>query len=463
MSVESASSLALPPSASAVLTALAEGRLTAQALVDSLLESIAAAGSEGERAYLSVDAEGARTAARTADRLRNDGKAGPLAGLPVAVKDLFDIAGQVTTAGSRVLADAPAAEADAAMVARLRQAGAVVLGRTHMNEFAFSALGTNPHFAQPRSPWQREIDVGRGRSPGGSTSGGAVAVADGLAYATLGSDTGGSTRIPAAFCGLIGWRPSQGRMPGDGAFPLAASFDTPGLIVRTAEDCRLLDAVLTGAGADDVAVPPLSALRFGRADGMPFEDLAPEIAMAIAAALDRLTGSGARIDAFGDFDWAAPATALRAGQITAVEGLVAHGALFDQHDRYDQRVIVRMRAGETIPATDYVRAKRHIAALRRQFDAAAEGFDAILMPTVAILPPRLAELDDDETFFALNAAALRNTLIASILDLPAISLPISDPGQPPVGLMMIGRRGADRKLLAAAQAVETVLHRLWRN
>lgn len=460
MSTERLASASLPATACAALEAMAERRITASALTDAVLARIAAPDSEGGRAYLSIDMKEAKAAALAADRARDSGRAGPLAGLPVAIKDLFDIAGQVTAAGSLVLADAPPAETDAATVGLLRQAGAVIIGRTHMNEFAYSALGTNPHFSQPRAPWQRDVDGGRGRSPGGSTSGGAVAVADGLAFATLGSDTGGSTRIPAAFCGLTGWRPSQGRMPGDGAFPLAASFDTPGVIVRSVADARLLDAVLTGETAETASVPQLTALRLGRADGMPFEELAPEVASAVADALERLTAKGARIEPFGVFDWAAPATALRAGQITAVEGLVAHGALFDKKDCYDPRVIFRMLAGETIAATDYVRAQRRVAALRREFDAKAAGFDAILMPTVAILPPRLAELDDDDTFFGLNAAALRNTLIASILDLPAISLPINRPGEPPVGLMMIGRRGADLTLLAAAQVVETALARV---
>lgn len=441
----------------AALADLAEGRLTAEALAEALLDRIAAPEGEGGRCYLSVDEDGARTAARTADRSRKQGGAGRLAGLPVAIKDLFDIAGQVTTAGSRVLADAQPARSDAATVARLRQADAVILGRTHMNEFAYSALGINPHFAQPRAPWQRDADGGRGRSPGGSTSGGAVAVADGLAYAALGSDTGGSTRIPAAFCGLTGWRPSQGRMPAAGTFPLAPSFDTPGLIVKSVADCRLLDAVLTGSGSDQEQTPPLSGLRFGIADGMPFQDLAPAVDTAIRAALALLAAAGARMDPFGAFDWGEPAAALRAGQVTAVEALVAHGSLFEQRNRYDPRVVIRMHAGETIAATDYVRAQRRIAAARDAFDVAARDFDAVLMPTVAILPPRLAALDDDDAFLATNAATLRNTLIASILDLPAISLPVSGPGDPPVGLMLIGRRGSDIRLLAAAQTVEAAL------
>lgn len=435
-----------PLTAIAALDLMAKGALTAIELTENLLSHIAMPAGEGSRAYLSVDREGALAAARAAK--------GPLAGLPVIVKDLFDIAGQVTTAGSRVLADAPAAQADAAMVARLRKAGAVILGRGHMNEFAYSALGTNPHFATPRAPWQRDVDGGRGRAPGGSTSGGAVAVADGLALCALGSDTGGSTRIPAAFCGVTGWRPSQGRMSGAGAFPLAESFDTPGLITRSAADCRLLDAVLTET--EMMAVPPANAVRLGLAQGTPFHALAPEVAAAMDAATTRLTQASVALAPCGHFDWDAPATALRAGQITAVEALIAHGALLDRRAEYDPRVVQRMELGQSVTAVEYLRAQHRIAALRAAFDAVAR-FDAIVMPTVAILPPRLAELDDDARFFALNAKALRNTLIASILDLPAISLPIGPTGGPPVGLMLIGKRGDDRRLLAIATAVEAAL------
>ncbi len=442
-------------SATDALAAMAAGRVTAVALAEAALDRIADPAGEGSRAMLAVDAAGARRAAQAADLARAEGRAGALAGLPVVVKDLFDIEGQVTTAGSVVLRGAPPATVDAAAVARLRAAGAVLLGRSHMNEFAYSALGTNPHVSQPRAPWQREADGHRGRAPGGSTSGGAVAVADGMALAALGSDTGGSTRIPAAFCGCVGWRPSQGRIDGRGAFPLADSFDTPGLIVRRAEDLRLLDAVLTGTEAQDMLVPPLASLRLGRAAGMPFDALAPQVAEAVHAALARLSRAGAGIANCLDFNWAAPADALRAGQVTAVEALSAHGDLLEQSALYDPRVLARMQLGLPVPATDYVKAKHRIGGLRRSYDAVMQGFDAVVLPTVAILPPRLAELDDDQAFFARNGEALRNTLIASILDLPAVSLPLV--GDAPVGLMLIGRRGMDRSLLALSVAVETAL------
>ncbi len=456
MSGEIETGAALPLTARSALHSMADGIISAEIIAHRMIEKIQSTDGEGSRAYLSLDVEAAAKAAQAADQARAAGHSGPLAGLPVAIKDLFDIKGQVTTAGSLVLAGAEPAHKDAAMVERLRSAGAVILGRSHMNEFAYSALGTNPHFPQPRSPWDRERDDGRGRSPGGSTSGGAVAVADGLAYAALGSDTGGSTRIPAAFCGMTGWRPSQNRMSGQGAFPLAASFDTPGLIARCVDDCQLFDSILTGDN-EQHPVPPVTSLRLCRADGMPFDDLEAEVEGATRKALNILIAAGARIDACSKFDWAAPATALRAGQITAVEGLVAHGKLIDRWREYDPRVVARMRGGEEVKAKDYVAALRNIEILKEEFDHVFKGFDAILMPTVAIVPPRLAELDEDDAFFAINTKALRNTLIASILDLPAISIPIHAQNEAPVGLMLIGRRGCDTKLLVIAKVIESTL------
>ena len=457
MSGDEAILASLPQTAGAALDMLERGECSAEGLARAMLARITAPGSEGSTAYLHVDSEGALAAARTADHARKIGTAGPLAGVPVAIKDLFDIEGQVTRAGSQVLRNAKPASHDAAAVARLRNAGAVILGRSHMNEFAYSALGTNPHVPQPRAPWQRDVDGGRGRAPGGSTSGGAVAVADLLCLGALGSDTGGSTRIPAAFCGMTGWRPSQGRIDGTGAFPLAPRFDTPGLIARSAADCRLFDGVLAGV-VDASDKPDPGHLRLAIAEGTPFADLDPVVSRAIEQAVVAIATAGAHVVKFPRFDWEEPAAALRSGQVTAVEALVSHGALLDRAAEYDPRVIARMRLGESIAATDYVKAVRRIAAACRAFDAMSDNIDAVLMPTVAILPPRLAEVDDDATFFAHNALALRNTLIASILDLPAVSLPVWSAGGEPVGLMLVGRRGSDERLLAIAETIEDILH-----
>jgi aspartyl-tRNA(Asn)/glutamyl-tRNA(Gln) amidotransferase subunit A len=424
---------------------LARGKTTSEALVRNTIERISDPGSEGSRAFLSVSAERALTEARASDARRQAGRAlGPLDGIPVGIKDLFDVCGEVTTAGSDVLRGSHVASRDAGAVARLRSSGMVIIGRTHMNEFAYSAMGTNPHYTTPRAPWDRMADDGRGRAPGGSTSGGAVAVADGLVPAALGSDTGGSTRIPAAFCGITGYRPSQGRVPSDGVFPLAPSFDAVGPLARTVADICLLDTALTGEEAS-----PAGRFKLALAAGLPFDALDAAVAEAVDRAMNRL-------DLASDmtFNWSEAGNALRSGQVTAVEAIVAHGLLYSRKTYYDPRVAKRMSLGEGIPATAYVAAQVRIASLRRAFDEAMT-VDAVVMPTVAILPPRLAELDDEATFFDCNARALRNTLIANVLDLPTISLPL--PGDVPVGLMLMGRRGADRLLLSIASHVEAAL------
>ena len=235
---------------------LAAGRTTSEELVEECLARIADPAGEGARTYLEVDADAARETARAMDALRRVGaEPSPYAGIPVSVKDLFDVRGQVTRAGSRTL-DGPPAERDATAVARWRRAGLVVIGRTNMTEFAFSGLGINPHYGTPANPWDRK----RRRIPGGSSSGAAVSVADGMAHGALGTDTGGSCRIPAALCGLVGFKPSQGTVPRDGIVPLSPTLDTVGVLGRTVGCCAVLDALLRGpAGSAASARPPAAA------------------------------------------------------------------------------------------------------------------------------------------------------------------------------------------------------------
>src|SRR4051794_30775817 len=239
-------------SSSATLASLATdldaGRTTARALLDACLAKIADRDGEGARAFIHVDKDAAITAAEAMDRLRQANAApSRFAGIPISVKDLFDIKGQVTRAGSRALEDSPMAEADAPAVARLRAAGFVVIGRTNMTEFAYSGIGINPHYGTPKSIWQRDI----GHVPGGSSSGGAVAVADGMAHGALGTDTGGSCRIPAAWNGIVGFKPTQRRVPLDGGVPLSFTLDSFGALARSVACCAVLDAVL----ADDPLIP----------------------------------------------------------------------------------------------------------------------------------------------------------------------------------------------------------------
>src|ERR1700723_1526327 len=272
---------------------LESGRTSARKLVDACLARIADTSGEGARTFVHVDAEAAIEAAEAMDRLR-EVKAAPsaYAGIPVSIKDLFDIKGQVTRAGSRALEDSPPAEADATVVARLRRAGFIVIGRTNMTEFAYSGIGINPHYGTPKSAWQRSV----GHVPGGSSSGAAVSIADGMAYGALGTDTGGSCRIPAAFNGIVGFKPTQRRVPLDGGVPLSFTLDSFGPLARSVSCCAILDAVL----ADEPVVPlrprPIKGMRLAVPTTIVLDDLDDAVAQAFDRALETLSRQGALIE-----------------------------------------------------------------------------------------------------------------------------------------------------------------------
>lgn len=444
------------PTLDALAHDLAAGRTTARALVEACLARIADPQGEGRRAFVRVDAEAARAAAAAQDALRKAGAApSPFAGIPISVKDLFDVAGQVTAAGSKVLAGAPPAKADAVAVARLRQAGFVIVGRNSMTEFAYSGLGMNPHHGDPRAPFQREV----GRVSGGSTSGGAVAVADGMAHLALGTDTGGSCRIPAAFCGIVGFKPTARRVPREGAFPLSFSLDSVGPLGNSVACCAAADAILAGAGPLALAPRPVVGLRLLMPNGIAFDTLEPEVIAAFEAAVARLSEAGARILSapFPEFE---EAVALNAkGGLSAPESYAIHrDRLAERGHEYDPRVSARMRRGAELSAADYVEI---VEARRKLIVRAAERlapFDALVLPTVAMLPPRIAELArDDAAYGRANMLALRNPALVNMIDGCAISLPLAGEGGAPVGLMLAGAPGTDAALLAIAAGVEAAL------
>ena len=272
---------------------LDSGRTSARKLVDECLARIAEPSGEGARTFIHVDAEAAIEAAEAMDRLREVKAApSPYAGIPVSIKDLFDIKGQVTRAGSRALDDSPPAEADAPVVARLRRAGFIVIGRTNMTEFAYSGIGINPHYGTPKSAWQRSV----GHVPGGSSSGAAVSVVDGMAHGALGTDTGGSCRIPAAFNGIVGFKPTQRRVPLDGGVPLSFSLDSFGPLARTVGCCAVLDAVL----ADEPVIPlqprPIKGMRLAVPTTVALDDLDDAVARTFERALETLSRQGALIE-----------------------------------------------------------------------------------------------------------------------------------------------------------------------
>ena len=434
---------------------LASGRTTARRLVDECLERIADDSGEGARAFISTAPQRARAAADASDAQRAHGAApSPYAGIPIAIKDLADVAGEVTAAGSRALADQPPAAADAPVVARLKQAGFVILGRTNMTEFAFSGLGLNPHYGTPKSPFERSV----GRIPGGSSCGTAVAVADGMAAMGLGTDTGGSCRIPAAFCGITGYKPTASRVPLDGIVPLSTSMDSVGPLARTVECCAIGDAVMAGAPVSLPAPRPLANVRLAAIQDFVLSDLDDTVARTYAKALSRLSTAGASIVEV-PFPELNELPAINAkGGLAASEAYAWHRELLaSKGEVYDQRVRGRIANGANQSAADYI----DLLAARRRLIAAAEarlaGFDAYVLPSVAVIPPTIASLERDEDYMRINLLCLRNTAVGNFLDSCAISLPIHAPGEAPVGLMLQALPGQDRSLFSVALAVEAAL------
>lgn len=436
---------------------LASGRTTARALVEDCLARITDPAGEGARAFVSVNREGALAAAAAQDALRKAGAApSPFAGIPVGIKDLFDVAGEVTAAGSKVLADAPPATADAPAVARLRRAGFVLIGRNTMTEFAYTGLGMNPHTGNPAAPFERATSP---RISGGSSSGGAVAVADGMAHAALGTDTGGSCRIPAAFCGLVGFKPTARRVPRTGAFPLSTTLDSIGPIARSVACCATLDAILSGGDAPPLAARPVEGLRLLVPTTVALDGLDANVAAAFEAAVDALAKAGARIVSVPFPEFGEVATLNAKGGFAAAESYALHRRLLaEKGEDYDPRVSVRIRRGAEQSAADYVELVAARAKLVERAAARLAAFDALAMPTVAIAPPRIADLlTDDDAYGRANLLALRNPILINMIDGCAISLPIAGPGGVPAGLMLAGAPGADAALLAVATGVEKAL------
>ena len=436
---------------------LAAGRTSSRELLEQALARIADPAGEGARAFLKVYAESARADADHADRLRKAGVVrSAVDGLPVSVKDLFDVAGDVTRAGSRILAAAPAAQADAPAVARLRAAGAVILGRSNMVEFAFGAVGSNPHYGTPKNPWDRKT----GRVPGGSSSGAAVAVADGMCVMGLGSDTRGSIRQPAALCGIAGFKPTARRVPRQGAFPLSYTLDSIGPLASTVACCAAYDAVLAGEPDADLPALPAKGLRLLVPRSSALEDLDPQVARAFDASLAALARAGAAISEQKVPAFDRQAEYFRNGGFAAAEAYAIHRRWSARSAEYDPRVAKRVVLGKDIAGWEYVELGLMREAYMKEIGALMAPFDAFLVPTTPCIAPTIAEAgESDETYFRWNARILRNTGLANFLDGCAATLPCHAPGEAPVGLMVCGVAMSDRHVLAAARTVEGVIAR----
>ena len=420
------------------------------------LQALTSLGDEAQRIFTQLYPDAAQEAAQAADQRAARGLSlGPLDGKLVSVKDLLDVAGQVTTAGAAMRRKSAPATQDAPVVQRLRAAGAVILGKTNMTEFAFSGVGINPHFGTPGNA-ANALHI-----PGGSSSGAGVSVGRGLVDIAIGSDTGGSVRIPAAFNGVTGFKPTQARVSRQGAFPLSFTLDALGPLALTVADCAAADATMAGELAHPLPKRSLQGLRIGLPQGLPWTDCSDEVLAQTDSAIAVLQAQGAAIRKLPWQDlMAAPAQLQSEGTLIAAEAAAIHQqALVHEREAFDPRVLSRMDKGRALSAPYYIQLLQQRQQRMAQMDAAMQEVDLLLLPTIAITAPRIAPLlQDDSAFFAANALILRNTSIFNFYDLPAISLPLPRRAASlPVGLMLVGARMQDSALLAMAAAAEQAL------
>ncbi|MEO5669106.1 MAG: amidase [Ramlibacter sp.] len=446
------------PDLAATRANILSGRTRGEAELES---SLAAARSRAcEHAFISTSFDAARTAAL---RPAEPGK--PLAGLTVSVKDLFDVAGQTTAAGSAVLADAPPAERDCPAVARLKAAGGAVMGRTNMSEFAFSGVGTNPHHGTPVNP----VDPDTPRIPGGSSSGAAVSVASGAAFIGLGSDTGGSIRMPAALCGIVGFKNTARLVPTAGALPLSTTLDTVCAMTRSVRDAILAHEILAARTVTRSATP-LAGYRLAVARTSMLDDLDQTVARAFDRTLAALRDSGAQIEEIALSEVGDLGAIQPAGGFAAAESFAWHRALLERAaDGYDPRVRLRIMRGAGMKAHEYIDLIHARAAWIGRVEAAPQGFDAVLSPTVPVVAPPIAQVAPadgkdlaadarrDEEFFRVNNLLLRNPSIVNMLDGCAISIPCHAAGELPCGLMIWQSAMRDDTVLNIALQAEAVL------
>jgi aspartyl-tRNA(Asn)/glutamyl-tRNA(Gln) amidotransferase subunit A len=428
------------------------GRTSSRELVEQALARIADPAGEGARAFLAVHAESARADADSADRLRKAGvRRSAIDGLPVSLKDLFDVAGEVTRAGSKVYAQE--AKSDAIAVARLRAAGAVFIGRSNMVEFAFGGVGLNPHYGTPRNPWDRKT----GRVPGGSSSGAAVSVADGMCVMGLGTDTRGSIRGPSALCGVTGFKPTQRRVPLDGAFPLSFTLDSIGPLANSVECCAAYDAVLSGEAAP-LADLDVRGLRLLLPRSSAIEDLDAHVGATFDAALKALSRAGASITEVAVPAFDRQAEYFKGGGFAGAEAYYLHRERLDRVAEFDPFVGKRVLLGKDLSAADYVALKFLREDYQREIGALLAPYDALVMPTAPCVAPAIAEASaSEEAYFRWNTRLLRNHGLINFLDGCAASLPCHAPGTAPVGVMVCGAAGTDRRILAVSRAIERAL------
>ncbi|MCT8974224.1 amidase [Microbaculum marinisediminis] len=435
---------------------LAANEITSEALVVSCLECARDAGGEGGRVFTDLYAEQALEQARVADRMRRAGVVpSRFLGVPISIKDLFDEAGRTTRAGSVVLAGQPPAQADAPAIDRLKAAGFIIVGRTNMTEFAYSGLGLNPHYGTPLNPFDR----GTGRIPGGSSSGAAVSVSDGMAFGGIGSDTGGSCRIPAALCGLVGYKPTAARVSRHGVFPLSTTLDSIGSIAGDVPSVAALDAIMAGSPAADPYLGTVRGLRIGVPQTIVLDDMDAKVAADFDRTLARLTVAGACAFDMPMRSWKRIADLGTMGGFVAAEAYARHRRILDDHAaEYDPRVRERILKGRDQSAADYLDLLAARQSLIHGFEDDLNSVDVLAFPTTPVIAPELAPLEaDTEVFNATNLLILRNSTTINLSNGCAISLPMHEPETAPTGLTLAAPGGKDEQLLSVALTVEGML------
>ena len=434
---------------------LRASKITSTALVDEAFERLDATGPEAGKIFLKTYRDEARSMAGWLDDGRARGiSLPPLAGIPVAIKDLFDVTGEVTRAGSQVLDANPPAVEDAAIVRRLRRAGMVVPGKTNMTEFAYSGLGVNAHFGTPLNPHDTDTD----RVPGGSSSGSAVAVARGIVPVAIGTDTGGSCRIPAAFCGIVGFKPTSTRVPREGCVPLSHTLDCIGPFANDVSSVAVMDSILSGGDGADVDSFPEGGVRLGVLEGYVTDEMDEGVSRAWQAVLTRLSQRGVRLTPVSIPQLAELPRINAKGGYVGADAYAWHKTYLETRGEfYDPWVRARFEAGRSQSVDEYIHLADERARLRALVAEKHALFDALILPTVQIVPPKLADLEDPELSRSTNLLCLRNTAVGNFLDLPAISVPCHEAGALPVGAMLFGMTGNDRHLLSVARGLEQAI------
>ena len=435
---------------------LQRGEATSQDLVSEALAALNSPEGQGDKTFIRVYEKEAILQAEAIDKVRKSGvELHPLAGIPISIKDLFDVAGEVTLSGSIVRKKSDVARSDAYIVSMLRAAGAIIIGRTNMTEFAFSGLGINPHYGTPLNPWDRKI----GRIPGGSSSGAAVSVTDNMAAAAIGTDTGGSVRIPSALCGLTGFKPTASRVSTKGAFPLSTTLDSIGPLANSVACCALLDQTMRGAPVQVLLDKPIGDLTLAIPQTIVLDDMDGSVAAAFENVLKMLSKFGVRIVEHSFSVFSKIPMANSKGGFAAVEAFHTLRLLLETDEpNFDPRVAVRVKRGAEMLGVDYLELLNNTAQIRKEADKITRNYDAVIMPTVPTIAPVLDNLEtSDELYHETNLLMLRNCSFGNFLNRCAISLPIHKAGEPPVGLMIMGNTAEDEKLLEIANSIEKVI------